>query len=82
MKLNIITPQTKESHTVAWVEVMTSVGSFVIQKGHAPMVLALAPEQPVIFRLTNGKQEQVVPLRGFIEVNRTEATLLINDSTA
>ena len=41
MKLTLVSTTNKQSFEVAWLEVNSSVGNFVMQRGHAPMILLL-----------------------------------------
>jgi F0F1-type ATP synthase epsilon subunit len=78
MELRIISPEQTVVHAVTWVEVETIAGNFVIQPGHAPTILLLAPHKELNFGLINGKQESLLVPRGIIEVSRTTITLIIN----
>lgn len=78
MNLIMISPEEKKSMNIAWIEVNTPVGNFVIQRGHIPTVLLLSPHQPVTICLTNGKQESFTVPGGILEVTRKEALLLLN----
>ena len=80
MELRVISPQTTQAFSIVWLEVYTPVGNFVIQPGHAPMVLALSPDQSITFRLTTGKQETMTVRQGVIEVARDAVTVLINEA--
>jgi len=77
MELKIITPEKKETLEVAWVEVETLAGGFVILPGHAPMVATLKPDIDLVYCLTSGKQETLCPAGGTVEVARKEVKLLI-----
>ena len=44
MQLRIISPSGEKKFKIAWVEVDTPVGNFVIHSGHAPTVLTLLPD--------------------------------------
>lgn len=81
MELRIVTPQETVIHAIAWIEVNTLAGNFVIQPGHAPTILILAPGKEVSFRYVNGKQESFFVERGTLEVNRSAATLIVNKAT-
>lgn len=81
MELRIITPQETHTYAVAWIEVNTTAGNFVIQPGHAPTILILAPGKEMNFRFVNGKQESFLVERGILEVTRNSATLIINKAT-
>lgn len=78
MELHIISPEQTVIHSVAWVEAETIAGNFVIQPGHAPTILLLAPDKELIFCLINGKQESLFVPRGILDVSRTAVTLIIN----
>ena len=80
MELTIITPKRTQTHTIAWVEVNTTEGNFVIKPGHAPIIAILAPDQPLIFCLITGKQESFLIPQGILETTRTHVTVLINDA--
>jgi F0F1-type ATP synthase epsilon subunit len=79
MELRIINSNESKIVSIAWIEINTPVGNFVIQRGHAPMIIALQPQQPVIFRLANGKQDTLLISQGIIEITRDTATILINE---
>ncbi len=65
--------------TAAWVEVDTSAGNFVIQRGHAPMILSLE-KKPVTILLANGKQETIQARSGGImQVDREAIKLLLDE---
>ena len=77
MELKIITPKKSETLEVAWVEIETLAGGFVILPGHAPMVATLKPDEDLRFCLENGKQETIKPLSGTVEVSRKDVKLLL-----
>jgi F0F1-type ATP synthase epsilon subunit len=77
----IATPLSRRMVNVAWLEVNTPVGNFVIQRGHAPTIMALEPGKPVVYCLKNGKQESLIINRGVVEITRDSATLLVNETT-
>lgn len=76
MELHVISPESTLIFNVVWVEVNTPVGNFVIQQGHVPTILILAHDQPVKFRLDNGKQEAVLIKDGIMEVTRSTTTVI------
>lgn len=79
MKLFVVSPFGKKIFDIAWVELNTPVGNFVIQPGHAPMMLTLSPNREIIFCLNSGKQESFIIKQGIIDISRTSATLLLNE---
>jgi F0F1-type ATP synthase epsilon subunit len=78
MQLYIISPEKKSLYNVAWVEAFTDEGSFVIQLGHAPMILILKPNEQVRFRLASGQNDAVEVPRGIMEISRTQVTVLVS----
>ncbi len=78
MQLSIISPTKKEIFDVAWVECNTPTGSYIIQPGHAPMILTLSKEKPFVFALKNGKEEMVMIKQGIAHITRENVTVLMN----
>ena len=78
MEVTILTPVTKRTVTVAWVEANTPTGNYIIQLGHAPMILILSPNKDLIFHLPNGKQEIINVKDGLLEVTRTTTTAILD----
>ncbi len=81
MNLKIISPLRTLTYNVAWLEVNTHIGNFVIQKGHVPTLLVLAPDQEIVFRLKNGKQESIMVPSGIVEVTRELSTVIIQEQS-
>jgi len=78
MRLQIITPHDEKDIDIAWVELETPVGNFVIHGGHAPTVLTLLPKHPVIFRTKSGVEESVLINNGVVDIDR-EKVIIITD---
>lgn len=76
MNLNLLTPFTKQIKNVAWVEVDTTDGNFVIESEHAPMILTLAVDTFINYGLTSGKQEKVKAASGIVHIKRDSVTIL------
>lgn len=79
MKLIIMTPSKKEIVDVEWVELNTSAGNFIIQSGHAPMILSLSEKQPLLYGLKNNKETIIMVHTGMAHITRSEVTLLLAD---
>lgn len=79
MKLYIISPFSKKTLDIVWIELNTPVGNFVIQPGHAPTILTLAPHKEVTFCLKSGKQESFMAKQGIADITRTAATILLSE---
>ncbi len=77
MKLIISTPEYHSSYLVAWLEINTPTGNYVIQKGHAPIIMALSPQKALTFRLKTGKQETVTVKFGVVTIDRESATVVM-----
>ncbi len=78
MQLHIISPLRLNTHEIAWIELNTSAGNFVIQKGHAPTLLILKPNDEMVFRLKNGKQEVMDVGSGIAEITRDKVTVVLS----
>lgn len=82
MKLIIVSPQHKEQHMIEWLHAQTPEGSVVIKHGHAPMIATLIAQSELSFLLKTGETTTIHLLRpGFLEINRTHITALINQAT-
>jgi F0F1-type ATP synthase epsilon subunit len=79
MKLFLFGPDIKKNYEILWLEVEATVGNFVIQDGHAPLLLILKPDQEIIFSLHNGIIEKYLIPGGILEITRSDATLLLNE---
>lgn len=77
MKVTISTPEYQATYNVAWLEINTPTGNYVIQKGHAPTIMNLSPKKAVIFRLQTGKQENITVKFGVVYIDRTSATIVM-----
>jgi F0F1-type ATP synthase epsilon subunit len=78
MNLTILTPEEKKIMHIAWIEINTSAGNFVIQPNHAPTIFSISPHQPITICLTNGKQETFTKPGGILEVQRDSVLLLVD----
>jgi F0F1-type ATP synthase epsilon subunit len=80
MELHIISPLQTVIHEIAWVELNSNTGNIVIQSNHEPMLLVLAPNKEMIFRLKTGKEESLTIRAGIAEITRERTTVIINES--
>lgn len=78
MQLLIVSPEKQQTIEVAWVELNTPSGNYIIQQGHAPMALALTAKQPFIYAHKNGKEEIVMVERGIAEITRSQVMILLS----
>jgi len=79
MILRIISQSYTKEVSIAWLELNTEAGNFVIQPGHAPTILILARNKKAIYCLTTGKQESVEIGRGIADITRKKATIIIDE---
>lgn len=80
MQLSIITSSNQRTMQVEWVELNTVVGNVVIQQGHVPSVLILAPNSTVsYFILKNGQPESVTVKQAMAHVTRTDVTIIVTE---
>ncbi len=79
MELHIISPTKTDTVSIEWLEVETRTGSFIIQKGHAPLLLILAHNKPITFMSVTGKQESIPVGDGVLESDRTRITIIMRD---
>jgi F0F1-type ATP synthase epsilon subunit len=79
MNFTMISSHNKTVLKVAWIEINTPVGNFVMQRGHIPTILPICPHKPLTVCLANGKQETFHPSGGVIDVNRESALLVLSE---
>lgn len=80
--LTIVTPTLSRCLQVHFIEVETAVGNFVIQPGHAPMLLMIDFKKKVTFQIAHHEKTMEtfdMPLGGIFEVNRDRATLIVHE---
>ena len=77
MKLFMVSLSDKKTFDIAWLEVNTTAGNFVMQRGHAPMILILSPNKPLIYCLQNGQQESTTIAGGILHITREQATVVL-----
>jgi F0F1-type ATP synthase epsilon subunit len=82
MKLTVVSPNPKLIKGVedlAWIELDTPVGNFVILPEHAPTVLTLKKNSIVRYGLKSGKQDSIDIVDGLAHIKRDQITLLLNE---
>lgn len=77
MKLIISTPFSHQTLSIAWLEINTHSGNYVIQREHAPMILPLSNGQPFRYRLKSGKEESVIVRYGVVTIDRESARIIM-----
>ena len=79
MTFSLIGPDLHKIYEIFWLEVETSLGNFVIQDGHAPLILILKPDHEIIFSLYDKTIQKYMIPGGILEITRTDAVLLLNE---
>ena len=79
MKFILISPTKSKEMDVEWIEVQTQESNFVIKKGHAPIIVILAPNKELSLGLKDGSTTIMTVAGGILEVNRNTATLLLTN---
>lgn len=77
MQFTLITPTRSQVYILNWIEVQTSIGSFVIQLGHVPTIVTLTPGKEITLGLEDGTTVSLPVEGGILEVDRNQATLII-----
>lgn len=77
MEFKLIGPTSSQSIAINWLEVQTLHGNFVIQPGHAPTIVLLAPNKEISMELHDGSVTVMTIAGGILEVTRTVLTLLL-----
>ena len=78
MELSIIYPTHKEKFLVTWVELQSDKGSFVIAKGHAPMILSLAKEKQITYQTNAGIEKYKEIKGGIAHITRKHISILVD----
>ncbi len=63
---------------IVWLEVNATSGNYVLQRGHAPMLLVLAKNRSITYCLPSGKQESETISGGILKIDRTKVVILID----
>lgn len=77
MELLLLRPSGTQIFPVAWVELTTSQGSFVVQQHHVPMIVSLAPGSTIAFVVNSGKFESITVGQGVAEITREKVVIVM-----
>ncbi len=78
MLLEIIGFDRHQTFDIQWIELQTMVGNFIIQPGHAPMVLELQDHASIRYCLDNTRQNSVSLPGGIVHITRDAVMILID----
>ncbi len=78
MKLELITPTSKETVPVNWLEINTPTGNLIIQMGHAPSIYTLCAGKEIVFEYASGEIDHKLIQEAIVHVTRSKTTIIIN----
>jgi F0F1-type ATP synthase epsilon subunit len=82
MQVRLLSPTSFQVVDARWIEVNTDVGNFVIERGHMPMVLALANNKPLILGLPDDSRKVInITTGGIVEVSRSLISVFLDQSS-
>ncbi len=82
MKFSIFTLSQSQELDITNLEVETTVGNFVFLEGHAPILLLLKPQEPIIFSTTkspDSREKQFLKSGGILRITHQEIILITNE---
>ena len=80
MELIITSPLHKDILNVTWLELNTPEGNFIVQEGHAPMIVLLTKESEIIYSLSNGTKQSRFAAQGIAQITRKMVTIIMQES--
>lgn len=79
MKLTIVSLKGKTEQHVAWIEINTPDGNFVLQPNYSPTTFILVTHKDFTYCLATGKLETItLEKQALLSVTRTSALLLLS----
>ena len=79
IECRIIGPTLQRLINVSWIGVTTPTGNLIIQEGHAPAIMILSPFKKIEFGFADGSVESIELQGGILQVERTRATIIVNE---
>ena len=79
MELMLLRPSGLQLFPVAWVELTTQQGSFVVQHNHVPMIVSLSYGSSIEFMVTSGKLESIMVQQGIAEITRDKVSIFVHE---
>ena len=77
MELILISLDQQYTKNIAWIEINTPNGNYIIQKGHAPLIIPLSPNEPLTYQLDSGKKETLMVLSGIADIDRKKISIIM-----
>lgn len=78
MNFSIISPTSKRTMIVTWLELESMRGNLVIQPGYAPSIIMLKPNSTIKVGFSNNTTESFNMLSGILQVTRDYAQLILD----
>lgn len=82
MELILICPEYEQTKNIAWIEINTPRGNYIIQKGHVPFIIPLSSQQPITYQLESGKKESLIVHSGIADINRKKIMIIMRTATS
>ena len=80
IELTLLSLNKKKEVTVAWIELNTPDGNFVVQPGYTPAVFLVSAGAEFIYKLKNGKEEVIVPAeQSLFKIEHSKALLFLQN---
>lgn len=76
--LTIITPTSNKTIPIVWIEINTSTGGMIIQKGHCSTISILKENKEFFFKTEQGAVESMEVTGGIAEIKKDAVTIIIN----
>ncbi len=76
--LEIVRPKKTEQHTVKWVHIEGSAGSFIVGPDHHPLISTLKPKGTVTYALSNGSEHTLDVFGGILKVTEEKAVIVLD----
>ncbi len=77
LTLEIIGSMQSEIHSVAWVEIESPTGSFLVGYDHMPLISLIKKRSTLTFRKINGEERHIDIAGGIFKVADNKATILL-----
>lgn len=78
-ELEIIHPTKSEKKTVAWVEVESPTGNFVVGPNHSPLISILKPRGKLTYQVFEGTEASMDIYGGIFKVLNNKVVVLLEE---
>ncbi len=77
MKFTIISPIEQQEFIISWLKAHTPQGDFVVQPGHAPTIVMLAPNKEITFNTEQNEEKSITIKNGILKIERQAIILIV-----